>query len=158
MKLYNGSIRPITKPQLTEADHLLDFGCGFYATSDRGLATRWAHIQQERANAEACYLNIYEVPKKFSARVVYFSFDEPAAFWLEMTLGCRCGHIYHGIDVARGAIADEYLYQLFVLYEAGLIEQEEILARVKKKAMPEQFAFRTERALKRLRFIESIKL
>ena len=41
MKLYHGSTGIVVKPQIIEPNRALDFGKGFYTTSDINQARRW---------------------------------------------------------------------------------------------------------------------
>ncbi len=48
MKLYHGSIEIVEAPVIFEKQRLLDFGKGFYTTTNRKQAERWAIIKQNR--------------------------------------------------------------------------------------------------------------
>lgn len=44
MKIYHGSNMVVEKPEIRENLRALDFGAGFYLTSSRTQAERWAKI------------------------------------------------------------------------------------------------------------------
>ena len=48
MYLYHGSNMKVETPQLILSNRTLDFGSGFYTTSDESQATRWAKLQTKR--------------------------------------------------------------------------------------------------------------
>jgi hypothetical protein len=54
MKLYHGSTIIIEKPIILDSQRLLDFGKGFYTTTNKEQAERWALIKAKRSLAESC--------------------------------------------------------------------------------------------------------
>ena len=42
MKLYHGSLQQVTTPQILQPNRTLDYGSGFYTTTDYQQATQWA--------------------------------------------------------------------------------------------------------------------
>ena len=44
MTIYHGSTVPVEKPQILPSNRMLDFGIGFYTTSNLEQAIRWAKI------------------------------------------------------------------------------------------------------------------
>ena len=48
MKLYHGSNVSVTSPEILESDIALDFGTGFYLTTDFEQAKKWAILTTER--------------------------------------------------------------------------------------------------------------
>ncbi|SMB80492.1 Protein of unknown function [Desulfonispora thiosulfatigenes DSM 11270] len=42
MNIYHGSYVIVEKPEILAINRLLDFGTGFYTTSSRNQAVRWA--------------------------------------------------------------------------------------------------------------------
>lgn len=61
MIIYHGSTQIIDCPRLIESDRFLDFGKGFYTTTNLEQATRWATIKQKRTASEVAYVNLYEI-------------------------------------------------------------------------------------------------
>jgi hypothetical protein len=51
VKIYHGSTNCVSEPRLLAATRRLDFGPGFYATSDLKQAKQWALIKQRRLMA-----------------------------------------------------------------------------------------------------------
>lgn len=49
MELYHGSTEIIQAPIILEQQRFLDFGKGFYLTSSKEQAIRWAHLRFEMA-------------------------------------------------------------------------------------------------------------
>ena len=48
MQLYRGSVEIIEQPKIPDQQRLLDFGKGFYVTSSKEQAERWASIKKKR--------------------------------------------------------------------------------------------------------------
>lgn len=50
MNVYHGSDVIVEKPQILQSNRLLDFGIGFYTTSNKEQAIRWAEKVSIRNN------------------------------------------------------------------------------------------------------------
>ena len=158
MKLYHGSTQIVSMPKIIIGGHFLDFGYGFYTTTNKEQAVRWAGIKKNRTKSQNAYLNIYEIDDNafnlFSARL----FENPNREWLEFVIGNRQGTITHNYDYVRGPVANDTLYQTFALYEAGVLTVEETVARLKVHELFDQISFHTEKMLEELHFLEIIDL
>jgi len=79
--------------------------------------------------------------------------------WLDFVFANRQG-IYNGrqYDVVYGSVADDTIYRVFGLYEAGLLTKEETLKRLKIRKLYDQITFSTEKALSYLRFIGQLDI
>ncbi|MDR1004529.1 MAG: DUF3990 domain-containing protein [Prevotellaceae bacterium] len=159
MIVYHGSTQKVEVPELIVSDRFLDFGSGFYTTTSIEQATRWARIKQKRTDALMAYVNIYEVNdtlltnENFSIRI----FPEADRDWLEFITRNRRGYPLHTYDLVKGAVANDTIYQTLTLYEAGAYTAEETVIRLKTHRLFDQISFHTEKALKELRFIETLK-
>ena len=60
IRLYHGSTVSVRKPSLRPGRPNADFGKGFYTTSNLEQAIRWAHIKQEREEAQYAIVSVYE--------------------------------------------------------------------------------------------------
>jgi len=70
MKLYHGSTETIKHPKLLNKQRLLDFGPGFYLTSSREQAEKWASIKKKRAGGETKAIVIYQTPTLFETGIL----------------------------------------------------------------------------------------
>lgn len=52
MKLYHGSTVCVLEPRLVSASRRLDFGSGFYTTTNLNQAKRWVQIKRRRLRAD----------------------------------------------------------------------------------------------------------
>ena len=60
MILYHGSIDLVDKPEIRKGDVYLDFGVGFYTTTSKEQAERWAKIKMRRNNVDVGFVSVYE--------------------------------------------------------------------------------------------------
>ena len=158
MILYHGSTEIVDKPKILIAEHYLDFGYGFYTTTSREQASRWAEIKKKRTNSENSFLNIYEIDDSvfLDNSFTMLNFDNPSHEWLEFVIGNRNGKAMHNYDFVQGPVADDRLYQTFTMYETGILTSEETIRRLKINKLYDQLSFHTEKALKKLIFREII--
>ena len=62
MQLYHGSIEVIEHPKILDQQRLLDFGKGFYTTTNKEQAERWAAIKQKRAiKTTKAFVTVFEL-------------------------------------------------------------------------------------------------
>ena len=67
MRVYHGSTLAIPHPDTAHSKRFLDFGPGFYVTTFRRQAERWARRKCDRLRAaEGPILNVYELDEDFS--------------------------------------------------------------------------------------------
>lgn len=160
MIVYHGSTQIINCPQLIESDRYLDFGKGFYTTTNLEQATRWATIKQKRTAAEVAYVNIYEIDDNLlsNLNLSILVFPEANGEWLQFVTGNRRGNPLHKYDIVKGAVANDTIYQTLVLYEAGAYTVEETIARLKVHRLFDQISFHTNRALKEITFQKTISI
>jgi len=50
MKVYHGSTEIVEYPLILDTQRLLDFGKGFYTTTNQEQAEKWALIKQKRVD------------------------------------------------------------------------------------------------------------
>ncbi|WP_455635554.1 DUF3990 domain-containing protein [Parabacteroides sp.] len=154
MIIYHGSTQIIDQPKLIPTDRFLDFGRGFYTTTNREQAIRWAIIKRKRTNSPSAYINLYEVDDDIfnDKDLLNLQFPEANREWLEFITGNRRGKPLHKYDLVKGPVANDTIYQTLVLYEAGAYTVEETIIRLKAHRLFDQIAFHTKKALKRLFF------
>ena len=160
MILYHGSTEIVKKPQIIENDNFLDFGFGFYTTTSKEQAFRWAVIKKKRTKSVNSYLNIYEIDDYVFSENSYsiLNFENPSREWLDFVIGNRRGSITHNYDFVRGPVANDTLYRTFTLYESGVLTLKETIVRLKVHELFDQILFHSEKALRNLKFKEVILL
>jgi hypothetical protein len=160
MKLYHGSTVEIIKPEIITTNKFLDFGNGFYTSSDRKQAANWAEIKRRRLKTPDAVLNIYEIAGDVFERPGFscMVFENADKRWLEFVIANRKGAVTHNYDLVKGKVADDTIFQTIALYETNVLTFRETIRRLKTSVLYDQILFHTEKALMELNFVESVLL
>lgn len=161
MILYHGSDVLVDKPALIQQNRTLDFGYGFYTTTNREQAVSFAKKVKARRFSPSCYVSMYEIPplEELQKRLHVLIFPEADEAWLDFVSANRNG-TYHGpvYDIIFGPVANDTIYRTFVAYEEGILTKEETVARLKVKKLYNQMTFATEAALRCLTYVGPLDL
>lgn len=158
MKVYHGSLYVIEKPVIKEPDRTLDYGCGFYTTTDFNQAKQWVKRHRSSGSAHG-YVNTYEINKTDILKHNTMWFDGPDENWVDFVFRNRTDRTFrHSYDFVYGPVADDKVYAAFTLYEDGMINKQELINELKTYALVDQLLLHTEKALKCLEFIEAVKI
>lgn len=158
MILYHGSNVTVSKPKLVEQNRYLDFGFGFYTTTNKAQAISFADkVTKRRKNGERS-VSVYELDetKAFSeCKVLQFDYANEA--WLDFVSDNRAG-IYKGetYDFIYGPVANDDVYTTFTLYSAGILTKEQTLEALKIKKLYNQLVLTSEKAFNYLKFIGTL--
>ena len=159
MILYHGSSIEVKKPILLKNQRELDFGKGFYTTSDLEQAARWAERTAKRRGESNAFVTVYEVNEDELKNIRLLSFDSPNVEWLNFVVKNRKGEYIAGEwDIITGPVADDQTAQVIDLYLEGAYDEEEAIRRFLTQRLKDQYAFKTNEALKLLIFKEVITL
>ena len=159
MILYHGSNVEVKEPILLKVQRELDFGKGFYTTSDMEQAARWAERTAKRRGESNAFVTVYEVNEDELKNIRLLSFDLPNVEWLNFVVKNRKGEYIAGDwDVISGPVADDQTAQVIDLYLEGAYDEEEAIRRFLTQRLKDQYAFKTDEALKLLIFKEVITL
>ena len=159
MKVYHGSNVVVEKPKLIVQNRFLDFGYGFYTTTNKVQATSFAEKVYKRKNEGIKTVSVYEVDeKKIFEECSVLRFGSPNEEWLDFVAQNRSGN-YEGsnYDVIYGPVANDDVYTTFTLYQAGAFTKEQTLAALKIKQLYDQMVFASEKALSFLKFIGTVE-
>lgn len=154
MILYHGSNVIVKQPKIVKQNRYLDFGFGFYTTTNRDQAVNFARKVADRRKTGEATLNIYSIDENVAFRVCrLLRFDFPDESWLDFVAENRQG-IYQGklYDLIYGAVANDDVYRTITLYLAGLLDKEQALAALKIRKLFNQMVFATEKSLQYLHF------
>ena len=161
MKLFHGGIQKIDKPLILENQRLLDFGKGFYTTTNKKQAEKWALIKQKRIGTDSkAIVTVFEIEdkifdnQKYTVKHFRFANEE----WLDFIVFNRRENRIHSYDIVKGAVANDTLYATLVLFEAGILSKDETIARLKTNRLYDQISFHNEKILSELKFIEFYEL
>ena len=147
------------EPILLKVQRELDFGKGFYTTSDMEQAARWAWRTAKRRGESSAFVTVYEVNEDELKNIRLLSFDSPNVEWLNLVVKNRKGeYIAENWDIISGPVADDQTAQVIDLYLEGAYDEEEAIRRFLTQRLKDQYAFKTKEALKLLIFKEVITL
>ena len=156
MILYHGSNVIVKEPHIIESNRFLDFGIGFYTTTNKDQAINFAKKVVQRKGEGKPIVNIYELDETIISRLDIKQFDGPNEEWLDFVSDNRNG-TYSGkeYDAIIGAVADDDVYRTLQVYASGVLTKEQALEALKIKKLFNQYVFKTESSLKAIRFIKS---
>lgn len=162
MKLYHGSTVCVSFPKLLPSTRRLDFGSGFYTTTDLEQASRWALIKKIRLLAKHAKVSIFDPGDLSNLQekgLQFKNFTSPNEEWLDFVMVNRIGNkaAPYKFDVIKGPVANDTLYETLALYERGILTRTETIVRLKTHAL-DQVVFATERALESLNFVQCIEV
>jgi len=160
MILYHGSNVVVEQPRILQSERLLDFGMGFYTTSNKEQAIRWAGRVAERRETKDQLLSVYDFDLETAQReLAIVRFEAPDEAWLDFVcLNRRGGEPQKPYDIAIGPVADDDVYGTVLLYEQGILDSESALKRLKVRVLFDQILFHTEAALKYCRYLQHEKI
>lgn len=144
MKVYHTSDTAVPKPDTRHSREFLDFGKGFYVTTLREQAVKYA--ERFLLRGRAAWLNTYELKDmadKYNVKT-FLAYD---AEWLDFVTACRKGTDTTTYDVVIGGIANDKVFRTIDLYFAGDIGKDEVLRRLKYEKPNNQICLRSQQVL-----------
>ena len=161
MILFHGSYTNIEVPQIITQENGRDFGFGFYTTSIKEQAERWA-IRTARLRSrqtdkeESAIVNVYNFDEKFAEKLKTKVFPEADMEWLEMVIKCRSDlNFKHGYDIVTGKIANDNVGETVEYVLAGIMRKEDAVERLRFEKINDQICFCSEESLKALVYKEN---
>lgn len=154
MILYHGSNVTVEHPKLIKQNRYLDFGFGFYTTTNREQAVNFAQKVTNRRKKGIATLNIYSVDETVAfQKCSLLRFEKPDESWLDFVAANRQG-TYQGTqqDFIYGAVANDDVYRTITLYMTGILNKQQTLEALKIRKLFNQMVFATEKSLKYLHF------
>lgn len=158
MILYHGSNVTVSEPKLVEQNRYLDFGFGFYTTTNKTQAIGFADKVSKRRRTGIRTVSIYELDEvKAFADCSVLRFKSADEAWLDFVSDNRSGN-YSGeaYDIIYGPVANDDVYTTFTLYTAGVLTKEQTLEALKVKKLYDQLVFTSEKALGYIKFIGTV--
>lgn len=89
MKLYHGSTVIVEQPRILTDLRALDFGSGFYLTSNEEQARRWSKVVARRRRTTKSFLNIYELDDSYNDVLRTLLFSAADGEWLDFVVANR---------------------------------------------------------------------
>ena len=157
MIVYHGSNVEVRTPRIIRPNRTLDFGNGFYTTTNHGQAVDFARRVTVNRNIGIATVNVFEVNEKLAFDLCNgLRFQGVVDAWLDFVADNRMG-VYSGpeYDLVSGPVANDDVYETLQLYVNGAISREYTMERLKVKELFNQLVFKTDRALAFLRFVRA---
>ena len=155
MIVYHGSTDVVRYPDVNHSYRSLDFGKGFYVTSVRKQAERWARRKAGILGKNKAIINIYQMHdniKGFHLKC----FGEDLTEWIDFVCRCRDGeNDYLEYDLISGKVANDKVFRVVDMYHTGIWDKERALKEIKVYPAYDQIAFITQKALNQLLTFES---
>lgn len=158
MILYHGSNVIVDQPKLIQQNRFLDFGFGFYTTTNKTQAIGFADKVTKRRKEGSKAVSIYELDEeKAFAECSVLQFESANEAWLDFVSENRFGN-YAGkaYDFIFGPVANDDVYTTFTLYSAGVLTKEQTLEALKIKKLYNQLVLSSEKALSYLKFMGTV--
>lgn len=155
MILFHGSNTIVKEPCVIESNRFLDFGPGFYTTTNKDQAINFAQKVVTRRKGVPT-VNIYELDENNIKGFKIKRFDGPNEEWLNFVSANRNGE-YQGeqYDVIIGPVADDDVYRTLDVYASGILTKEQALEALKIKKLFNQYVFTSDAVLEFLKFINA---
>lgn len=154
MLLYHGSNMTVAIPKLIKQNRFLDFGFGFYTTTNKEQAIGFAKKVFQRRKVGDCIVNIYEIQEDLAFNECsLLKFESANEAWIDFVAANRQG-TYQGksYDFIFGPVADDDVYTTFSLYTAGVLTKEQTVEALKVKKLFNQLELTTPKAISYLKF------
>ena len=159
MIVYHGSNLEVQKPKLLVPNRFLDFGPGFYTTTNFEQATSFAQKVCLRANDGQAIVNEYELDDDYKEKLSILEFKNANEEWLDFVSNNRNGNMEkHSYDLIVGPVADDNIYRTFLLYQTGVLSKEQTIEMLRVKELFNQFVFATDKSIDMLKFSKSLNV
>ena len=159
MILYHGSNVEVREPKLSLSRNNLDFGSGFYLTSDREQAEKWAIRVTKIRGTGKPVISTFETLESAWNGLNILSFESANKAWLETVVKYRTGQepaeIY---DVITGPIANDRTVDVINQYISGTFPEEIALQLLLPMKLKDQWTVKTEKAVNAVEFKGAIDL
>ena len=146
----------VEKPSMAFSRKTLDFGPGFYTTTNMQQAIDYTANVLSRRNAGKRTVSIYEFDLENAKKLNILKFQEANEEWLDFVYENRKG-IYNGkkYDVIQGPVADDDVFPTILLYESGTLTKKQTIEALMAYRLFDQFVLCTDISLKYIHFKES---
>ena len=160
MIVYHGSDVIVDKPEIRTSAWGMDFGVGFYTTTFEEQAIERAEKIAIRNKSGAKVVSVYEFDmERAEKELTILSFDGLTNEWLDFVMLNRSLQVYpRHYDIAIGPMADDNVFRVLLLLDAGDLDRGEAKIRLKVKTTQDQILFHNEDSLAYLKFLRHEQL
>ena len=159
MLLYHGSNIVVREPKILKSQRFLDFGAGFYMTSDFEQARKWAVRTAARREEGVATISVFEISDNYVDKVKVLAFARPDRDWLRYITAHRTGNPpVDDYDIVVGPVANDQAIRTVNNYLKGYFPEDVAIKLLLPQKLKDQYLFRTEKALDLLVFKEAKQL
>lgn len=146
MIVYHGSSEVVRQPDTLHSYRALDFGKGFYVTTIREQAERWARRKADLFGGTPV-VSRYRMRDDLSQFRVK-RFPDDLMEWIEFVCDCRDGKpTYQQYDIIIGKVANDKVFRVVDMYHSGIWDKERALQEIRAYPNYDQIAFITQSAI-----------
>ena len=146
MIVYHGSSEVVRQPDTLHSYRALDFGKGFYVTTIREQAERWARRKADLFGGTPV-VSRYRMRDDLSQFRVR-RFPDDLMEWIEFVCDCRDGKpTYQQYDIIIGKVANDKVFRVVDMYHSGIWDKERALQETRAYPNYDQIAFITQSAI-----------
>lgn len=155
MIVYHGSNVMVNEPDIDHSFRSLDFGKGFYVTTVKAQAEKWAKRKADIYGADKGIVNVYQMKEDLAGLNCKY-FEEDLNEWIDFVCRCRDEeNDYLQYDLIQGRVANDKVFRVVDMYHSGIWDKERALKEIKVYSGYDQIAFITQKAIDRLLYYES---
>lgn len=158
MTLYHGSNIEIKVPKIIQSKRLLDFGTGFYLTSDYEQAAKWAVRTTNRRETGTPTISVFNIADTELENLDILVFEATNKEWLRYISQNRSNNLVRdSYDIVIGPVANDQAIRTVNNYLKGYLTEDIAIQLLLPQNLKNQYVFKTEKALSVLKF-EEVKL
>ncbi|MDR0769111.1 MAG: DUF3990 domain-containing protein [Dysgonamonadaceae bacterium] len=167
MKVYHGTNIKFDTPKILKPNRALDFGAGFYTTTDEEQAISWAKMVVNRSQKGVPLLNVYEFDADFSDKLQIIRFENPTKEWLDFVCEHRLNiDLKDDCDLIIGPVANDTTIPTIQSYINAIETNpnskdffaEFAIRQLRTDKLKDQVVFKTEKSLQQLKLKEIMPL
>ena len=146
--IYHGSDVIVENPKIIQPVRALDFGSGFYTTTNISQAKSFSKKVMNRNGSSQMHISTYKINIELFNKLNSCVFNKPDKRWLDFVSANRNESYNKKLyDVIYGPVANDTIFKTFIAYQNGILSEAETLKRLKISRLFNQLVFSTDRAL-----------
>ena len=155
--VYHGSDVLVDKPRIMQPIRALDFGAGFYTTTNIEQAKSFARRVRDRNGSSETYISFFSLKMDLLKNMNCLYFKKPDKKWLDFVSANRNGnYIGENYDIIYGPVANDTVFRTFIAYQNRILSEKETIKRLKIRKLYNQMVFTNEKSLECIEFLDNI--
>jgi len=153
MIVYHGSYTTVSEPKIIAPVRLLDFGAGFYTTTDKEQAIKFTG--KFVGLGKSRIVNIYEYNETEARNTLsVLEFTAADTKWLRYVVANRSGAGKdNDFDIVTGPVANDKVYEVVDGFELGDYSEDEAIRRLLTFRLTDQVVFKTQKSLLFIKYV-----